>query len=87
MKNLTLMLYVIAFTTISVAQWERTNGPEGMSIYSLANIDGITYAGSATDGVYASTDDGNTWYSLNSGIETERINAITSINDILLAGT
>jgi len=87
MKFLLVILYTCIISTFSIAQWERTNGPEGISIRSLTTIDNVIYAGTRTDGVYASTDEGSTWYALNNGIETEEITAITSINDTLLIGT
>ena len=87
MKILYVTLFVFLFTTVSISQWERTNGPEGISINSLARVDNVLYAGTKADGVYASTDEGNTWYASNSGIETKNITVITSINDTLLAGT
>jgi photosystem II stability/assembly factor-like uncharacterized protein len=87
MKTLYVILFAYLFTTVSIAQWERTNGPEGISIRSLTNIDSVLYAGTKTDGVYASTDEGSTWFPLNNGIETKSISEITSINNTLLAGT
>ena len=87
MKILLVILSVFLFTTVSISQWERTNGPEGMSINSLASVGNVLYAGTKADGIYASTDEGNTWHASNSGIETKNITVITSINDTLLAGT
>jgi len=87
MKILNMILFVILFSAVSIAQWARTNGPEGISINSLTNIGNIIYAGTETDGVYASTDEGVTWFALNNGIKTKSISVITSINNTLLAGT
>ena len=87
MKILFVTLFVFLFTSVSISQWERTNGPEGMSISSLASVGNVLYAGTRADGIYASTDEGNTWYASNSGIETKNITVITSINNTLLAGT
>ena len=87
MKLLYIILFTFIISTCSIAQWERTNGPEGISISSLASVSNVLYAGTETDGVYASTDEGSSWFALNNGIETEEITAITSINDTLLIGT
>ncbi len=87
MKLLYVILFTFLISTFSFAQWERTNGPEGISITSLANLHNVLYAGTRTDGVYASTDEGISWFALNNGIETKEITAITSINDTLLIGT
>ena len=87
MKILFIAVFAFIISTVSIAQWGRTNGPDGISINSLASIHNVLYAGTRTDGVYASTDEGSTWFALNNGIETEEITAITSINDTLLIGT
>ncbi len=87
MKLLYVTLFVFLYTSASISQWERTNGPEGISINSLARLGNVLYAGTKADGIYASTDEGNTWYASNIGIETKNITVITSINDTLLAGT
>jgi photosystem II stability/assembly factor-like uncharacterized protein len=87
MKLLFVILFTFIISTIATAQWERTNGPEGISIRSLANIDNVLYAGTKTDGIYASRNEGSTWFAVNNGIETKSISVITSINDTLLAGT
>ncbi len=77
--------YLLSFSTY--AQWIRTNGPEGISIGSLAAIDGKIFAGTATDGIYVSTDDGISWTAANSGIENQDINDIKNGQGYLFAGT
>ncbi len=58
------------------AQWNRTSGPEGISIESLAAINGKIYAGTATDGIYVSNDNGISWLAANTGIESQDITDI-----------
>ena len=87
MKILYVILCVTLFSTQSVPQWERTTGPEGISTETIVTIGDTVYAGTATDGLFASTDDGNTWFTLNSGIETIDVNTIDTLNGYLFAGT
>ena len=87
MKFLYMILLTFIISTFSLAQWERTTGPEGISIGTIVSFGDTVYAGTATDGLFASTDDGNTWYPLNSGIETIDVNTIDTLNGYLFAGT
>ena len=87
MKRLIIFLFGWVFTFSTFSQWSRTSGPEGISIESLACINDTIYAGTATDGLYASTDDGISWFPLNSGIETEDVRAIDNLPGYLLIGT
>ena len=85
--RLQLFILTIAFACITNAQWSRTSGPEGISISSVAAVNDTVYAGTETDGVFASTDDGISWFPVNSGIETQSISVITSIPGYLFAAT
>ncbi len=87
MKFLFTVLGILIFSTISTAQWERTNGPEGISCYGVNTIGDTVYSCTATDGIYASTDDGVNWFPLNSGIEYAYTTRIVSHNGILITGT
>jgi photosystem II stability/assembly factor-like uncharacterized protein len=71
----------------ALAQWNRTTGPEGVAISTLATIDGTIYAGTQVEGVYASTDDGLTWTPRNAGIETLEVTTIVGQPGHLFAGT
>ncbi|NIR95588.1 MAG: hypothetical protein GWO08_18695, partial [Gammaproteobacteria bacterium] len=84
---LLFLLCVLMLSTSVLAEWTRTSGPEGISISSLANIDGTIYAGTGTDGLYASTDDGLNWAPLNTGIETLDVSAVVGKPGYLFAGT
>jgi photosystem II stability/assembly factor-like uncharacterized protein len=83
-----LTCFCIFMTSTNIfSQWERTNGPEGISIGSLLNVGGTLYAGTATDGVYASTNGGVNWFPSNSGIETKGVLSLASGTGYLYAGT
>jgi photosystem II stability/assembly factor-like uncharacterized protein len=87
MKAALLLVSILMVPSSVLPQWTRTNGPEGISIESLAYIDDAIYAGTYTDGLYGSTDDGITWFPLNSGIETEDVTAIVDLPGYLFIGT
>ena len=86
MRLILILSYLIIFTSITHPQWERTNGPEGVSMRALVTIGDTIFAGTSTEGVYASTDDGLSWFALNNGIENERVSDIIYSNGYLYAG-
>jgi len=87
MKKLIFTLIISTIFSLANAQWTRTNGPEGVAVSTLANINGTIYTGTEVNGVYASTDDGITWISRNAGIETYGISSIISYQGYIFAGT
>ena len=87
MKTILILLSVLLIIPSTFPQWARTNGPEGVAIRSLANIDGTIYAGTEVNGVYISTDDGITWTARNAGIETYGVSSIISFQGFIFAGT
>jgi photosystem II stability/assembly factor-like uncharacterized protein len=60
--------------------WEKTKGPPGLQVTVIYKTNGIVYAGTATQGVYKSTDDGLTWDAANSGLE------LTQVHDLIASG-
>ena len=87
MQKLTVLCFVCFLFVTVKAQWVRTNGPEGISIESLAAINGKIYAGTATDGIYVSNDNGLSWSTANAGIESQDITVIKNGQGYLFAGT
>jgi photosystem II stability/assembly factor-like uncharacterized protein len=83
----TSLLFLLIISSLAFPQWNRTNGPEGVSVSCLVNIGGTIYAGTGVDGVYESKDDGKSWIPINDGIETLEVNSILSEGGYLLAGT
>ena len=65
----------------SMAPWEKTAGPPGIQTNVIFEANNIVYAGTETQGVYKSTDNGSSWVAANAGIER------TSINDLIVSGT
>src|SRR5215813_8068868 len=64
----------------AMAPWEKTAGPPGVTTNVIFEANNIVYAGTETQGVYKSTDNGLNWVAANAGIER------TSINDMIVSG-
>jgi photosystem II stability/assembly factor-like uncharacterized protein len=62
------------------APWEKTAGPPGLKVNVIYETNNIVYAGTDTQGVYKSTDDGLSWVAANSGLE------LTVANDLIASG-
>jgi photosystem II stability/assembly factor-like uncharacterized protein len=69
-KNLLLLAFsILAFSITSLAQWIQTGGPEGGYAEKLIRTEnGHLIASTDFGGIYKSTDNGNSWYSSNSGL-------------------
>ena len=87
MKTILIFLFTMTLSSLVLSQWERTSGPEGVSVSCLVNIGGTIYAGTGVNGVFESRDDGLSWSSLNTGIETYEVKSIISKSGNLFAGT
>jgi photosystem II stability/assembly factor-like uncharacterized protein len=86
-RRILIVLTIMILSSSAFPQWTRTNGPEGVAVSTLANINGTIYAGTEVNGVYSSTDDGLIWVARNSGIETYGISAIIGHQGYIFAGT
>jgi photosystem II stability/assembly factor-like uncharacterized protein len=85
MKPLTLLLSLLLFTISPLpAQWTKSNGPEGISISALFRDGTNLYTGTQAQGVFKSTDNGNTWSA--SGLANKWIDCFTKDNTYLYAG-
>jgi photosystem II stability/assembly factor-like uncharacterized protein len=62
------------------ASWEKTAGPPGLTVNVIYKANNIVYAGTDTQGVFKSIDNGLTWVAANKGIER------TSIKDMIVSG-
>jgi len=65
----------------ATAPWEKTAGPPGLETNVIFKANNIVYAGTETQGVYKSSDNGSNWVAANTGIER------TSISDLIFSGT
>ena len=64
----------------ATAPWEKTAGPPGLQTNVIFEANNIVYAGTETQGVYKSIDNGSHWVPANMGIER------ASISDIIVSG-
>ena len=64
----------------ATAPWEKTAGPPGITTNVIFEANNVVYAGTQTQGVYKSTDNGLHWVAANAGIER------TSISDMIVSG-
>src|ERR1041385_6497297 len=53
--------------------WEKTAGPPGLRTNVIFEANNIVYAGTETQGIYKSTDNGLNWVAANIGIERASI--------------
>jgi photosystem II stability/assembly factor-like uncharacterized protein len=83
-KNTVCCFYVWFLLPLSLsaqhAPWEKTAGPPGLTVKVVYKTNNIVYAGTDTQGIYKSTDDGLSWSAANNGIER------TSISDMIVSG-
>ena len=90
MKKLILLLSFIATSAIAQTDfWQQTNGPIGGSVLALAiNANGDVFAGTAGGGVFRSTDNGNNWSQINTGLTGTVVQALTiNASGNIFAGT
>jgi photosystem II stability/assembly factor-like uncharacterized protein len=84
MKNTVCAFYLsfLLLPSLSAqhAPWEKTAGPPGLTVKVIYKTNNIVYAGTDTQGIYKSTDNGLSWVAANAGIER------TSINDMIVSG-
>lgn len=81
---------VWSFTTQSISQWQSTNWPvQNLGIQAIAtNSQNHIFVCTATDGIYRSTDLGNTWIKLNNGLAFNNIASISiDKSDRIFIGT
>ncbi len=71
----------------AIAQWENTNGPPGGNITALAVNGSFLFAGTNSDGVYVSTNDGVSWLKTMSESNPKFVTSLMIRDSLLFAGT
>ncbi len=88
MKNYSLIIVLLFISSILNAQWQQTNGPTGGDINSLIINDINIFAGTATGGIFLSTNNGNKWKNINNSMPNIlNIKCIVIKNNNLFVGT
>lgn len=78
-KNIILLSLAILLPFLSNAQdfWQSANGPYAGYIRSLAiNSSGHIFAGTYSDGVFLSTNNGDDWASINTGLTNNGVSCL-----------
>lgn len=73
--------------TQSASQWHSLAPLEGGTVNALLEKDGVVYAGTATTGIFTSSDNGKKWREANNGLGNLVINALATASGNLLAAT
>ena len=81
------LIGLLISTSITFAQWIQTNGPYGGSITSLAISGANLFAGTASGGVFLSTNNGTSWTAVNNGLTTTSVSSLAVSGTNLFAGT
>ena len=69
------------------AQWQKTTLPVDGEVNTLAISDSVIFAGTDGEGIFASTDNGEHWNSMNEGLQNKFIHTIFINGTTLFAGT
>lgn len=87
MKILILLL-LLSVTQISFADWEKCNiNNVDSNIQALTIKDKIIFAGTANSGILRSTDNGDSWETVNKGLQLQSVYGITAIDTLLFTST
>src|SRR6266496_1526111 len=90
--RLAISAFCLAFLAISSlnaqhAPFEKTAGPPGLNVTVIYKANNVVYAGTDTQGIYKSTDDGLNWVAANNGIERTAVQDIIASGGSVLAAT
>jgi len=69
------------------AQWQKTTLPVDGEVNTLTISDSVIFAGTDGEGIFASTDNGEHWNSMNEGLQNKFIHTIFINGTTLFAGT
>jgi photosystem II stability/assembly factor-like uncharacterized protein len=81
-----LALSLVVVSDLAIAQWTKTNGPEGTQSLSITSNGTLVAVGTYT-GAYMSSNAGASWYSIATGIEGYQITSLLFRGNDLYAGT
>ena len=83
------MLVILGWNnkTNSQSQWTQTTTPPGGSIWAMETIGASLFAGTVSDGVYFSSDDGTTWVQRNGAFPNMQIMSMVVNGSDIFVGT
>ena len=86
-KIFALLIALFVFTNIANAQWQQTNWPYAGVVPLMAFEGNNLLATTYSDGVYLSTNNGNSWAAINTGLTNTFIVSLAVIDSIIFVGT
>lgn len=81
------ILFLLACTITQAQQWVKTNGPYGGDISSFVANGTTIFAGSFSNGVFRSTNNGDTWTQANTGLTGLYVSCLAGSGSTIYAGT
>ena len=86
-RYLSTFLWLLVLSTNTEAQWAEMGNPQGGAVTSFAAISGHFFVGTGSSGVFLSSDLGEHWIPVSSGIANTSVWALAAIDTVLYAGT
>ena len=80
------LFFILLFVQICFAQWVQTNFPSNTNVFCLAARESYLYAGTSNEGIYLSTDNGDSWNSVSSSLFCD-LRAITFSGQNIIAAS
>lgn len=71
-KNILFALVFILAIFPTLGQWTQTNGPEGGDTSDIVELGSDLFLSASAGGVYKSTDQGESWFAVNTGLPNNR---------------
>ncbi|MCZ7615734.1 MAG: hypothetical protein M5T52_19845 [Ignavibacteriaceae bacterium] len=72
--KISLMVFILSITISAQNAWQQTNGPYGGGVTSFAVGGTMIFAGTY-DGIFRSTNDGQDWIGVNTGLSNTIISS------------
>jgi photosystem II stability/assembly factor-like uncharacterized protein len=85
-----LLRFLVSFLLMNMViypQWTQTNGPFGGEILCFISHNSNLFAGTSGDGIYLSSDNGESWKAVNNGLSSYGIISFAASGNNLFAGT
>jgi hypothetical protein len=86
-RSIPILLLFLILHGHSNGQWQKTTLPVDTKVSSLAIRDSIIFAGSEGEGIFRSTDDGESWTAVSAGLQGAIVHAIFIDGSTVFAGT
>ncbi|MFN8360607.1 MAG: T9SS type A sorting domain-containing protein [Candidatus Kapaibacterium sp.] len=82
-----VILFLLAGTITQAQQWVKTNGPYGGSITCFVASGSTIFAGTSSNGLFRSTNNGDTWSQTTVGLTASSVSALAVSGTTIYAGT